>query len=213
MQQDGSLPSRTHQNLCEKCLPTTTSQVPEDCVSLLKKHGSIGDFMKANNPSVQLQICKDTDTCFFGDAPTLSILDHAYGKNSAEAWLVPQLAELSLCCGLKEDASKEQLRFIAVVIATDFHWLKTSELMLFFFRFKAGYYERFFSRFDPQTILLSLQEFIQDRARAWEIHDEEERRMKDAEHKARCISFKEYCKRVGVNPSSYILGEKENTLP
>ncbi len=182
-------------------------------MSLLKKYGSIADFMKANNPSVQLQICKDTDTCFFGDAPTLSILDHAYGKNSAEAWLVPQLTELSLCCGLKEDASKEQLRFIAVVIATDFHWLKTSELMLFFFRFKAGYYERFYGRFDPQTILLSLKEFVQDRARAWEIHDEEERRMKDDEHKVRCISFEEYCKRMGVNPSSYILGEKEDKLP
>lgn len=45
------------------------------------------------------------------------------------------------------------------------------------------------------------------------IHDEEERRMKDAEHKVRCISFEEYCKRMGVNPSSYVLGEKENTLP
>lgn len=168
--------------------------------------------MKANNPSVQLQMCKNSNGCFFGDAPTLGVLDCAYGKNSAEAWLIPQLAELSLCCGLKEDASKEQLRFVAVIIATDFHWLKTSELMLFFFRFKAGYYERFYSRFDPQAIMSSLEMFILDRARAWDIHDEEERRLRDDEHKTRCISFEEYCSRNGFDPHSHIIGEDKDTI-
>lgn len=181
-------------------------------MSLLKKHGSIVDFMKANNPSVQLQMCKNSNGCFFGDAPTLGVLDSAYGKNSAEAWLIPQLAELSLCCGLKEDASKEQLRFVAVIIATDFHWLKTSELMLFFFRFKAGYYERFYSRFDPQAIMSSLEMFILDRARAWDVHDEEERRQKDDEHKSRCISFEDYCSRNGFDPHTHIIGEDEDTI-
>ena len=83
--------------------------------------------------------------------------------------------------------------------------------MLFFFQFKAGYYERFYSRFDPQIIVSSLKMFIQERARAWEIRDADERKLKDEEHKARCISFDEYCKSIGVDPASYVLGGDENT--
>ena len=182
------------------------SRLPDACVSLLGKYGSVTDFLKASNPSMQLQICKDVPSCYFGDSPTLSVIDRTYGKRKANAWLIPQLLDLSLCCGLKEDASREQLEFTAAFIATDFHWLKTSELMLFFYRFKAGCYERFFSRFDPQAILSSLRMFLQERARAYEARDEELRSRKEAEHKAHCISYEEYCKRNGFDPVHHRLG-------
>ena len=184
----------------------TGSPLPEACVSLLRKYGSVTDFLKANNPSVQLQVYKDASCCFFGDFPTLSVIDRTYGEKKSRAWLVPQLVDLSLCCGLKEDASKEQLEFTAAFIATDFHWLKTSELMLFFYRFKAGCYERFYSRFDPQTVLVSLRLFVQERARAYETREEEKRRREEAEHKTRCISFEEYCRQNGFDPAHYRLG-------
>ena len=35
--------------------------------------------------------------------------------------------------------------------------------MLFFFNFKAGSYERFYSYFDPQTIIRSMKLFLQER--------------------------------------------------
>ena len=192
----------------------TSSPLPEACVALLRKYGSVTDFLKANNPSVQMQVCKDASCCFFGDFPTLSVIDRTYGERKSRAWLIPQLVDLSLCCGLKEDASREQLEFTAAFIATDFHWLKTSELMLFFYRFKAGCYERFYSRFDPQTVLVSLRRFVQERATAYETRDEELRRRKEAEHKARCISYEEYCKRNGFAPEHHRLGmllEKEDS--
>ena len=184
----------------------TGSLLPESCVSLLRKYGSVTDFLKANNPSVQMQVCKDASYCFFGDFPTLSVIDRTYGEKKSRAWLVPQLVDLSLCCGLKEDASREQLEFTAAFIATDFHWLKTSELMLFFYRFKAGCYERFFSRFDPQTVLVSLRLFVLERARAYETREEEKHRREEAEHKTRCISFEEYCRQNGFDPAHYRLG-------
>ncbi len=170
------------------------------------KYATIIDFLNACNPSMQLQVCKDASSCFFGDFPTLSVIDRTYGERKSRAWLIPQLVDLSLCCGLKEDASREQLEFTATFIATDFHWLKTSELMLFFYRFKAGCYERFYSRFDPQAILSSLRMFILERARAYDARDEELRRRKEAEHKARCISYEEYCKRNGLDPEHHRLG-------
>jgi hypothetical protein len=178
------------------------------------KYATIIDFLNACNPSMQLQVCKDASCCFFGDFPTLSVIDRTYGERKSRAWLIPQLVDLSLCCGLKEDASREQLEFTATFIATDFHWLKTSELMLFFYRFKAGCYERFYSRFDPQAILSSLRMFLQERARAYDARDEELRRRKEAEHKAHCISYEEYCKRNGFAPEHHRLGmlpEKEDS--
>lgn len=157
---------------------------------------------------MQLQVCKDVPSCFFGDSPTLSVIDRTYGERKAVAWLVPQLVDLSLCCGLKEDASKEQLEFTSTFIATDYYWLKVSELMLFFYRFKAGCYERFYSRFDPQTILSSLRIFLHERARAYETHNDELRRRKEDEHRANCISYEEYCRMNGFDPERHRLGIK-----
>lgn len=184
----------------------TATRLPEACILLRERYGSIMDFLNANNPSLQLQICKDATNCFFGNYPTLSTIDMTYGKNGAEAWLVPQLSDLSLYCGLKEDASKEQLRFMTVFIATDYHWLKTSELMLFFYRFKAGCYERFYGRFDPQAILSSLRMFLDERTRAYEIREEELNRRKEIEHDARCIPYEDYCRKKGLNPTFHKLG-------
>ena len=38
--------------------------------------------------------------------------------------------------------------------------------MLFFFNFKAGFYERFYSYFDTQIIIRSVKTFIEERALA-----------------------------------------------
>jgi hypothetical protein len=40
---------------------------------------------------------------------------------------------------------------------------KAGELMLSFFNLKAGFYERFYSYFDPQAIIRSMKLFLQDR--------------------------------------------------
>ena len=84
--------------------------------------------------------------------------------------------------GLKESATAEQVRFTVSAIAMLYPWLKTDELMLFFFRFKAGYYEQFYSRFDPQILLRSLKMFMEDRASYYRIRDQKklEKELEDA---------------------------------
>ena len=76
----------------------TSSQMPEACVSLMGKYATIIDFLNACNPSMQFQVCKDASSCFFGDFPTLSVIDRTYGERKSRAWLIPQLVDLSLCC-------------------------------------------------------------------------------------------------------------------
>ena len=74
-------------------------------------------------------------------------------------------------CGLKEDVTKDQLQFTAMAIYSRFRWLKASEVMLFFFNFKAGFYERFYSYFDTQTIIRSVMTFIEERALTIAAHE------------------------------------------
>ena len=45
--------------------------------------------------------------------------------------------------------------------------------MLFFFNFKAGFYERFYSYFDTQTIIRSVKMFIEERTLAIVAHERE----------------------------------------
>ena len=57
-----------------------------------------------------------------------------------------------------------------MAIYSRYRWLKASEFMLFFFNFKAGFYERFYSYFDTQTIIRSVKTFIEERALAIAAH-------------------------------------------
>lgn len=95
--------------------------------------------------------------------PMLTEVDIMYGPFTSAKWLVPLIADASLSCGLKEDVTQDQLQFTAMAIFSRFRWLKASEVMLFFFNFKAGSYERFYSYFDPQAIIRSMKLFLQER--------------------------------------------------
>lgn len=86
-------------------------------------------------------------------------------------WPIPLIADVSLNCGLKEDVTEDQLQFTAMAIFSRYRWLKASEVMLFFFNFKAGFYERFYSYFDTQTIIRSVKTFIEERTLAIVAHE------------------------------------------
>ena len=81
--------------------------------------------------------------------------------------------DASLGCGLKEDVTEDQLQFTAMAIFSRYRWLKASEVMLFFFNFKAGFYERFYSYFDTQTIIRSFKSFLEERALTIAAHERE----------------------------------------
>ena len=152
-------------------------------------------FCEQYSPSCQLEICCDSDECFFGNYPTLAEVKRDYGKNAPLTWLVPQLTNLAVYCGSKDKLIKEQYKECAFVIATEYYYLKVSELMLFFHRFKTGRYGRFYGSVDPLVITTSLREFVKERAVAMERHDQEEREKEEAEHRKRAISYEEHMRR------------------
>ena len=145
---------------------------------LIQKYPTFNDFAIVNTPSRQISLCQDPEQCTYGDSPWLRLLDVTYGRFASAIWLVPQIADISVCCGLKEDASEAQIKLVATAIASKYKYLKTDEVMLFLFNFKAGFYERFYSYFDPQTIIKSMSSFLQERTIIIDEHDREMRRIK-----------------------------------
>lgn len=150
--------------------------------SVVAKEQDMKLFLKNYSPDKQYIICQNADNCFFGESPTLSELSKEYGSGLPKAWLIPQLVNLSEFCGLKERASAEQLKELALIIFQQYYWLKIEELMLFFYRFKSKYYLRFYSYFDPMTVLESLVLFTKERAEEYLRKENEEREKKEKKH-------------------------------
>ena len=83
---------------------------------------------------------------------------------------------------VKEDASEAQIQLVAMAIASRYKYLKTDEVMLFFFNFKAGMYERFYSYFDPQVIVGSVKSFCDERDTIITVHERELQQKRNEEN-------------------------------
>lgn len=161
---------------------------------LVSKYGSRDDFLKTYNPSYQMQKCSNAEDCMFGDYPTLSELRTAYGDNVPKMWLLPQLYDLSEYCGVKDKLEGTPLEETAFVIATEYYYMKVTELMLFFHRFKAGRYGRFYGNVDPLVITTSLREFNRERTAAIERKESDLMRKKREESMKGAVTYEEYCR-------------------
>ena len=162
---------------------------------LLSRFGNVDSFLQKFTPDYQKSICPSSEECFFGDYPTLAEVGSAYGDKVPAAWMIPQLYNLSEYCGCREKLQGKPLEECAFVIATEYYYLKVSELMLFFHRFKTGRYGRFYGSVDPLVITTSLREFIKERAVAYERHEQEERERKERESQKKAVTWEEYCMR------------------
>jgi len=131
---------------------------------MLQRYPTYQDFLNVFNEKRENEICQYPSACILGASPTLIQIDMMYGSLTSTKWLINMIADVSLSCGLKDDASEDQLLQTATAISSRYKWLKVGELILFFFNFKAGYYERFYSRFDSQVVIRSIKPFLEERA-------------------------------------------------
>ena len=159
---------------------------------LVSKYGERDTFLMKFNPDYQREICASQDECFYGDYPTLTDTRLAYGKNAPVAWTMAQLYNLSEYCGCRDKLQGRSLEELAFVISTEFSYLKISELMLFFYRFKTGRYGRFYGTVDPLIITVSLRKFVEERRFVYERHENEERQRREAEERKTAISYQQY---------------------
>lgn len=163
--------------------------------------------MQLFNPDLQREVCKDVELCLLGDAPTLAELNETYGEMSSAMWLVPQLFNLSEFCGCKTRLDEKQLEECACVVATEFSFLKVSEMMLFFYRFKSGKYGRFYGIVDPIIITTSLREYVNEINIEKDRYQQEEERKAAEESRKRAITYEEFCRRY-KQPATGNLAER-----
>lgn len=163
----------------------------------LQKYHDRQNFMTQLNPDAQIIAAQHKERAFFGDAPTLAVMRHAFGENFPVMWLMPQIFEICEFTGVKKIDEAQNLA-TARVIAQEYGYLKASELLLFFYRFKTGKYGRFYGTVDPMVIMTALSEFMREREAEIIRHEEEERVRAMEEHAKEAITAQEYCRRKGL---------------
>ena len=157
------------------------------------RYGSREHFLQVMNPSLQSLVAANPDRCYFGDAPTLTMLNNTYGKNTAVIWLMPQIHAISEFCGCKDKITDSIAEELAKTIQTEWYYLKTSEFLLYFHRFRTGKYGKFYGSVDPLTITSAIWQFLEERKLAYTKHQqEEERKQREAWEKEERMTYEEY---------------------
>ena len=172
----------------QKSLPALQQQNS----SIVATYGQRAQFLASFNPDMQTQICANSWDCIAADVPTLAQVNAAYGCNTATMWLIPQLLDLSEFCGCRDKLQGKPLEQCAAIIATEYHYLKPTELMLFFYRFKQGRYGRFYGSVDPLVITTALRDFIQERATVLVRHELQQRQAEYDEYKQNAITYEQH---------------------
>ena len=173
-------------------------------------YGDRGKFLSTFNPSTQLIAAKNTDRAFFGNAPSLGLLKKAYGDNMPVMFLLPQIYDLCEFTSAKK-MSIEQATCLSEIIANEYGYLKASELLLFFYRMKAGHYGKFYGSVDPMAVMVALGEFMKEREQAYSKRSSEERQRERDEMSKNAITLEEYCRSRGVKSFEELLNnEKED---
>lgn len=180
----------------EKRPTSLTPCCPRKAEIMLKYGSTAKEFLLTVTPAQQSVLYKNIHDCYFGDYPTLRELNGTYTPRTAQAWLVPQLVDLSEYCGVKEKFTTNQLSQCSDIIASDYSYLKVSEIMLFLARFKRCCYGRFYGSVDPLVIIEALKEFCRERNIAYyeQCRDEEKKNLASTEN---VCSWEDYKKSSG----------------
>lgn len=160
------------------------------------------EFLETFNPGRQKEFCTKANIakCYFGSAPTLTELNNAYGSKAAVSWLAPQLYNLSEYCGCKDKIKPHQMDELAHIIADKYYYLKATELMIFFYRFKQGEYGRFYGAVDPITIVASIKDFIVERNAEYRKREDREMQQQYEEWRKRAVTREEYERIINQQP-------------
>lgn len=145
-----------------------TSRMSPATIKLTQRYKSDAELLARFNPDMQVVFCRDIEKCFFGEAPSISLVEQAYGRTAAMSWMEIQLNNLSEFAGCKGKLTTAQIAETAAMIVDGYPHFKLTEFMLFFQRFKRCEYGKFYGAVDPMTILQALTTFGEQRARAIE---------------------------------------------
>lgn len=155
--------------------PTNPAYSPTESVAVREKYGPAAQFLTTFAPCYQTRYCSDLCRVYTGTAPSLLLLKESYGSGTAESWLMAQLEDLADFAGCREKLTPQRCDETAQLIMARYGYLKVSELMHFFLRFKLGEYGEFYGAVDPMRILGGLRKFDKERVELQQRYEREQR--------------------------------------
>lgn len=128
-------------------------------------HSDLTAFIRAYRPDKLFAVTDERRAIMTEGAPTLTVIDKAYGDGSAAVWTMQVLSVFNEYVGKREKMDDWQIENLAKSIVSGYGWLKASEIMLFLARYASGHYGSLYGVIDPTEITVNLKEkFIPWRA-------------------------------------------------
>lgn len=154
-------------------------------------------LLKRFNPDNAYLCARNTDKVYLSKAPTLSECAEVYGEDLAHSWLEIQLFNLSEYAGNDKKPDLSQIKEAARSIAACYYFLTLPEMLLFFVRFKAGQYGKFYGAIDFLTVSEAIKtKFLPERRAEAEAAErrkkKEEAEAYEKEHRAIVCTRDEY---------------------
>ena len=189
LQLDQILPPMNDSNgnsILPTTLPATSAatQVTLAARELICRFKTADNLLGLFNPSKQIDYTLDQRRAYLGKAPTLGLVGKSFAYGTAKSWTAIQLWDLAEFAGCRTKLAIEQIEELSKIICNEYGYLKLTELMDFFRRFKSGEYGKFYGAVDPMVITCALREFIKSRnaiLAKFAKQDEEARRRNDPE--------------------------------
>ena len=177
-------------------LPETQVWLDKRKDEIIALHGDAKEFALRFNPDIQVSCALNLEKSLTGNAPTLRQLEYAYGVKGIRAWFSIQLENLNKFVGVANKMTVEQMQMLADIFIVKVPYLKASEILLFFYKFKSGDLGELYGSVDPLKLSTSLNEFLKWRSfeldKVYQRQREEKRRL-DIEHrKINAITREEY---------------------
>lgn len=127
------------------------------------KYGSGADFMLIFNKDIQLKTALHTERAYLGNAPTLNTVRLSYSNELLTIWIMAQLEDINDFVAVKQKMTLAQMEQTANIIATEYSYLKVTEIHLFLHRLKSGRYGTFYGCIDPLQLMQALNQFLEQR--------------------------------------------------
>lgn len=131
------------------------------------EYSSAEEFLTAYNPDMQFELLRDPAKAYDGPSPTVADVVAVFGRETAQAWVIPELIDIAECAGVKDKFTDKQMMHLAVMIEARYHSLKLTELLLFFGKLKAGDYGKFYGQCDMMMVAEALGEFNKTFSTGW----------------------------------------------
>lgn len=181
-------------------------QLSRDCKdaalrnNILARYKTSHDFCLAFSPSVGSRLLSPENTVrayTSKNCPTLETITSAYGYDtkenvtSAEYWLMAQIENVNEFCNSKIPLTEGMIKEVAILLYTKHKYLKVSEFMLFFARFKSGHYGTVYGSLKPKDIMDAFRRFLDERGNELE-KIERDRSKKERNNAEKAVTREEY---------------------